>query len=78
MARRRKKLGEILVDWKIITQKALEEALAYSLKEHKRIGEALVELEFCTDEDRTKALAAQFDMPYIDLDRTQGSWPTST
>ncbi len=71
MARRRKKIGEILVDWKIVTPKALEDALAYSLKERKRIGEALVELEFCTEEDVTKALATQFDMPYIDLDRTQ-------
>jgi type IV pilus assembly protein PilB len=71
MARRRKKIGEILVDWKIITPKALDDALAYALKERKRIGEALVELEFCTEEDVTKALATQFDMPYIDLDKTQ-------
>ncbi len=71
MARRRKKIGEILVDWKIITQKALDEALAYALKERKRIGEALVELELCTEEDVTKALATQFDMPYIDLSRSQ-------
>ena len=69
MARRRKKIGEILVDWKIITSKALDDALAYATKEHKRIGEALVELEFCNDEDITKALAAQFDVPFIDLDR---------
>lgn len=72
MARRRKKIGEILVDWKIISQKALDEALKYqlSLKERKRIGEVLIELELCTEEDVTKALATQFDMLYIDLDRT--------
>ncbi|HOA73322.1 MAG TPA: ATPase, T2SS/T4P/T4SS family [Phycisphaerae bacterium] len=71
MARRRKKIGEILVDWKIITQKALDEALAYAAAEGKRIGEALIELELCTEEDVTKALATQFDMAYVDLDRAQ-------
>lgn len=75
MARRRKKIGEILVDWKIITQKALDEALAYALQERKRIGEALIELEMCSEEDVVKALATQFDMPYIDLSRTQSITP---
>jgi type IV pilus assembly protein PilB len=69
MARRQKKLGEILVNWNIISQKSLEDALVYATEHQKRIGEALVELELCKEEDVTKALATQFDMAYVDLDK---------
>ncbi len=69
MARRRKRLGEILVGWNIISPEALREAIAYAAKHGKRIGEALVELELAKEEDVTKALAAQFDLEYVDLDR---------
>ena len=70
MARRQKKLGEILVGWKIVSERALGDALKYAEEHHKRIGEALVELEVCSEEDVTKALAAQFDMDFVDLDQT--------
>ena len=69
MARRRKKLGEILVGWNIITPEALNDAIAYATQHAKRVGEALVELELASEEDVTKALAAQFDLEYVDLDR---------
>ncbi|HQE44130.1 MAG TPA: ATPase, T2SS/T4P/T4SS family, partial [Phycisphaerae bacterium] len=69
MARKQKKLGEILVSWNVISQKSLEDALVYATEHHKRIGEALVELELCKEEDVTKALAAQFDLAYVDLDK---------
>ncbi len=69
MARRRKKLGEILLSWNVITPEALADALAYAAEHGKRIGEALIELELATDEDVTKALATQFDLEYVDLDK---------
>jgi type IV pilus assembly protein PilB len=69
MARRRKKLGEILMGWNILTPNALADALAYAQQHGKRIGEALIEQELATDEDVTKALAAQFDLEYVDLDK---------
>ncbi len=69
MARRRKKLGEILVSWNVISPNALADALAYAQQHSKRIGEALVELELATEEDVTKALATQFDLEYVDLDK---------
>jgi len=69
MARRRKKLGEILTSWNIISPDALKEAIAYASKHGKRVGEALVELELASEEDVTKALAAQFDLEYVDLDK---------
>ena len=51
MARRRKKLGEILVGWNIITPEALNDAIAYATQHAKRVGEALVELELASEED---------------------------
>jgi type IV pilus assembly protein PilB len=69
MARRRKRLGEILVSWNIVSAEHLADALAYAAQHGKRIGEALVELELATEEDVTKALATQFDLEYVDLDK---------
>ncbi|MFO0838638.1 MAG: ATPase, T2SS/T4P/T4SS family [Phycisphaerae bacterium] len=69
MARRRKKLGEILVSWNLLTPNSLADALAYAAQNGKRIGEALVELELVGEDDVTKALAAQFDLEYVDLDK---------
>ncbi len=69
MARRRKRIGEILVGWDIITAEALKEAIAYASVHGKRVGEAMVELELASEEDVTKALAAQFDLEYVDLDK---------
>ncbi|MBI5865584.1 MAG: Flp pilus assembly complex ATPase component TadA [Planctomycetes bacterium] len=69
MARRRKKLGEILLSWNLINPNALADALAYATQQSKRIGEALVELELVSEEDVTKALATQFDLEYVDLDK---------
>jgi type IV pilus assembly protein PilB len=69
MARRRKKLGEILVSWSVLTPEQLADAIAYASQQGKRIGEALVEQELASDEDVTKALATQFDLEYVDLDK---------
>jgi type IV pilus assembly protein PilB len=69
MARRRKKLGEILVSWNLLTPNALADAIAYASEHGKRLGEALVELELVPEEDVTKALATQFDLEYVDLDK---------
>jgi len=70
MARRHKKLGEILVSWKLLSVQALEDALTYAAEHDRRIGQALIELELCKEEDVCKALATQFDLPYVDLDKT--------
>ena len=70
MARKEKRrLGELLVSWGVITEAAIAEALEHAQREGMRIGEALVTLELADEEDVTKALASQFDMEYIDLER---------
>ncbi|MEW6251902.1 MAG: ATPase, T2SS/T4P/T4SS family [Planctomycetota bacterium] len=69
MARRRKKLGEILLGWHLLTPDALAAALTYAREHGQRVGEALVALELASEEDVSKALAAQFDLEYVDLDK---------
>jgi len=69
MARKRRKLGEILVSWGIIDEAALKQGLEYGMQHGKRIGEALVELELCKQDDVVKALATQLGLEYIDLER---------
>ncbi len=67
---KRKKLGEILVGWGLLSPNAMADAIQYCQANERRLGEALVELELCSEEDVTKALAAQFDMEYVDLDKS--------
>ena len=70
MARKqRQRLGEILVKWGVVTQSGVDEALEHARAESLRIGEALIALGLADEEDVTKALATQYDMEYIDLDR---------
>ena len=70
MARKqRRRLGEILVKWGVVTQSGVDEALEHARGEGMRIGEALIALGLADEEDVTKALATQYDMEYIDLDR---------
>lgn len=71
MSKKKKKLGETLVAWGIIDANALADALQYAKEHNKRIGEALVELELCGEDDVVKALATQFGLEYIDLDKHQ-------
>lgn len=69
MARNRRKLGEILKRWGLLTDEQIAQALKMSQGSRKRIGETLVELGFVSEGDVTKALASQYDLEYIDLDQ---------
>ena len=44
MAKKRKKLGEILVDWGVLKASDVTEALQHGVEHTKRIGEALGEV----------------------------------
>ena len=65
MARKRKKLGEILMDWGKISPGDFETALKYATQHGRQIGQALVEMQLVTEEDVTKALADQFGLPFV-------------
>jgi len=68
MARSRKKLGQILVRWGVVSEEQVNEALKVAEGARKRIGEALVDLDYASEDDVAKALASQFGLEYIDLD----------
>jgi type IV pilus assembly protein PilB len=66
MARKRKRIGDILLEWGLVEPGALDTALKYAKEHGRRIGQALVELELASEDDVTRALADQFEMEYID------------
>ena len=70
MARHQKKLGEILVEWGIINPIEQTKAVDYAKAKNLRIGEALQELKLCSENNVYKALAAQHNMEYIDLEKS--------
>ncbi len=72
MARKlRQKLGEILVQNKVVAESKVAEALQAAKGSGKRIGEVLIEMGACTEEDVARALGAQFGMEFLNLERAE-------
>ncbi|MEX2218963.1 MAG: ATPase, T2SS/T4P/T4SS family, partial [Phycisphaerales bacterium] len=67
MARSRKKLGEILVGWGVITATQADQAVQMAKGAGKRLGEVLVDAGFAKEEQVAKAIATQFNYEYVDL-----------
>ena len=65
----RKRIGEILQEWGVVSEAGIDEALEYARGEGVRLGEAMTSLGLAEEEDVTRGLAVQYDMDYIDLDR---------
>ena len=63
-----KRIGEILLERGLITQKQLEQALARQQTRGGLVGELLIELGFVTEEVVALALTAQYGFPYIQLE----------
>lgn len=76
MAQNRRKLGEILYKSGLIGKDVIVQAIKTAREKNKRLGETLVELGLVTEDDVSKAIADQFGLDYIDLDRQ--SMPQST
>lgn len=68
MARPEKiRLGEILVQQKLLTPEQLTQALQEQQKTGRKLGRVFVEGGFVTETQIAEALAHQFKIPYIDL-----------
>ena len=65
--KRKKRLGDILIDGGAITQKQLEEALAKQKESGHRLGVVLVENGITTEEAIAQALSSQLNLPMINL-----------
>ena len=63
-----KKLGEVLLERKVITPQQLEEALAYQRTHGGLLGQVLTQLGVATEEDIALALTAQYGFPYLPLE----------
>jgi len=69
MPRKRVRIGDLLVEQKIISQNQLQDALAAQKKSGRKLGRVLVENGY-VDEDRLLVLLSeQLDIPYVDLSR---------
>lgn len=64
---RYKRLGDILISEGIITQKQLEEAIAFQKKEGGKLGEVLIDLGYVNEEQIVIALSKQLSIPYVSL-----------
>ena len=69
----RTRIGEILLQYNLITEAQLEEALRLQETSDKRLGEILVELEVLNSTQVAEALAVQLELPFVQLDRYQSS-----
>jgi type IV pilus assembly protein PilB len=67
MARKRHKLGEILIRWNKLTAQQAEEAIKVAQGSRKRLGDVLVDMGYASETDVAKALAQQFEMEFIDV-----------
>ena len=63
-----KRIGEVLLDRRLITRKKLEEALGYQKEHGGLMGQVLIKLGVVTEEDVALALTAQYGFPYLPLD----------
>jgi type II secretion system protein E len=61
-----RRLGQILLQSRVITEDILEAALARAARERIRLGEALVAMGVAPAEDVLKGLAAQQELPWLD------------
>ena len=69
MPEKRRHLGEILYRTGLVEKHALINAIRTAKASNKRIGQVLLELGLVDEETLTKALAKQFGLKYVNLDR---------
>lgn len=70
MGKQQKRLGELLVEWGACTVKDIDKALSHAKAQKMRIGEALIDLKLASDTAVYKALAAQHNMEFFDLEKS--------
>jgi type IV pilus assembly protein PilB len=68
IGRKKKRIGEILVDSGLITEKRLQDAIKEGKRTGVRLGSVLVDGGYVTEEEVSKALSEQYGIPYILLE----------
>ena len=67
----RKRFGEILREYDLVSQDSLDKALMLQKNSDKRLGEILVSLGALTPTQVAETLAVQLELQFIQLDRYQ-------
>ena len=70
MAKKRRHLGEILYKAGKVEKQALLDAIKASKSNNKRLGQILLEAGLINEDTLTKAVAKQFGLKYVNMDRT--------
>jgi general secretion pathway protein E len=70
-----RRVGELLVQARIVTRDVLEEALAQAVRDRQRVGEALVAMRAASAEDVLRALAAQQELPWLEAEELPSTLP---
>ncbi len=71
MAQPRVRIGDLLVNQGLIKEKQLMTALEEQKRSGKKIGKALIDLGFVTEQQMLEVMAGHFDYPFVDLIRFQ-------
>jgi hypothetical protein len=66
-AKKKRKIGEILIEDGLLSKAQLEEALVFQKEKGGMIGRILIEKKFVDEESLIGALGKQFKIPYIPL-----------
>jgi MSHA biogenesis protein MshE len=61
------KIGELLVQAKIITEEQLQLALKYQKEKGGKLGSIIVSMGFATENSLLEAISQQLNMPFLDL-----------
>ena len=63
------RIGDLLIEHKVISQEQLGAALADQKKSGRKLGKVLIESGYVTEDQLLDFLARQLSIPYIDLKR---------
>ena len=69
--RKKIRLGDLLVQHRMISEQQLEDALAEQRKSGYKLGRVLIQLGFLTEEELMRFLGRQLDTPVVDLKHYQ-------
>ncbi|MDH3871734.1 MAG: MSHA biogenesis protein MshE, partial [Gammaproteobacteria bacterium] len=67
MRRMKIRLGDLLVDKKLISEAQLQEALAEQKRSGRKIGQLLIENGYIQEDVMLQTLSAQIKVPYVDI-----------
>ncbi len=65
--RKKVRLGDLLIDHKLISQAQLEQALSEQKKSGQKLGKVLIEDGYLTEDQMLEALSEQLKIPFVDL-----------